>query len=149
MGGVTRRNLRKWAEAKQRRAEQARAVNFGSDGYPLYGWLDEMPRFGTYVAPTVWLPMVEKPLFPDAVGELLRAVLNPKPTPGPPYTHTITAPPGWEYDDEGEPIRPLFWPSLTIEARTPAAYAPIGQERPDSTGLHPLLLDHDIDRRLP
>ena len=143
-----RRNLRKWTETKRRRAEQARAVNLGSDDYPLYGWLDEVPRFGTYVAPTTWLPMVHPPLFPDAIGELLHATLNPEPAPGPPYTHTIPAPPGWEYDDEGEPIRPLFWPSLTVEARTPAAYVSFGQERPNGADLHPLLLDHNIDRRL-
>lgn len=109
---------------------------------------DPDPPFGAYVAPTAWLPMVGQPLFPDAVGELLHAALHPEPAPGPPYTHTISAPPGWEYDDEGEPIRPLFWPSLTVEVRTPAAYVPIGQSQPDDAGLHPLLLDHDIDRRL-
>lgn len=111
----------------------------------------EDPPFGTPVAPTVWLPMaeeVEQPLFPNAIGELLHAALDPEPTPGPPYTHTISAPPGWEYDDEGDPIRPLFWPSMTIEARTPAAYVPIGHAQPDGTDLHPLLLDYGIDRSL-
>lgn len=105
-----------------------------------YGWTDEVQQFG--------IPADPKPLFPESIGEALHAILNPESVPGPPYTHTITAPPGWEYDDESEPVRPLFWPSLAVEARTPTAYLPTCQARPDSRGLHPLLLDHNVDQRL-
>lgn len=148
---MARRNLRKWAEAKERRSAQYAPLR-GHWSYGPYGtgapiFIEDAP-FGVAIAPTVWLPMVEQPLFPDAVGELLHAALDPEPTPGPPYTHTIPAPPGWEYDDEGDPIRPLFWPSMTIEARTPAAYVPIGHAQPDGTDLHPLLLDYGINRSL-
>lgn len=145
---MARRNLRKWAEAKQRRAEQyapPRGYWSYSGGAPIF---IEDPPFGTYLAPATWLPMDPEPLFPAGVGEVLHGIFHPEPQSGPPYTHTIPAPPGWEYDDEGEPIRPLFWPNMTVETHTPAVYTATGQARPDSTDLHPLLLDHDVDRCL-
>lgn len=151
MGGVTRKNLRRWAEAKQRRAEQAMLARgrwvYFSDGTGVF-LEDPYPPFGTYVAPTVWLPMVEQPLFPDAVGKLLHAALHPEPTPGLPYTHTFNLPPT-EYDEDGAPLPPRIEPSLTVERVTAklAAYARAGVRAGD-TGLHPLLLDHGIDRHL-
>lgn len=36
--------------------------------------------------------MTDDPLFPDGIGEVLCAVLNPEPEPGPPYVHTIEPP---------------------------------------------------------
>lgn len=56
--------------------------------------------------------MNEDPLFPDSIGEVLHAILNPQPQPGPPYVHTIE-PPEPEYDEDGNPYWPLE-PSFTI-----------------------------------
>lgn len=36
--------------------------------------------------------MTDDPLFPGGIGEVLHALLNPQPQPGPPYVHTIEPP---------------------------------------------------------
>ena len=45
-------------------------------------------------------PIPDGPLFPDGVGEVLHAILNPQPQPqpGPPYVHTF-APPSCDLED--------------------------------------------------
>lgn len=57
------------------------------------------------------------PLFPDGIGAVLHAILNPQPQPqpGPPYVHTLE-PPEPEYDEGGNPYWPLE-PSFTITRR--------------------------------
>jgi hypothetical protein len=64
-------------------------------------------------------------LFPDCIGEVLHALLNPEPQPGSPYTHTFTWP-ETEYDDDGEPLPPKIEPSMTVNriacAEPPAPY---------------------------
>lgn len=37
-------------------------------------------------------PVPDGPLFPDGAGEILHAILNPAPRPGPPWVHTIEPP---------------------------------------------------------
>lgn len=44
------------------------------------------------------------PLFPDAVGAVLHAMLNAEPEPGPPYMHTVKPPEPAGYDEDGRPI---------------------------------------------
>jgi len=88
--------------------------------------------------------------FPDGVGEVLHALLNPEPQPGSPYTHTFNLPPT-EYNDNGEPLPPRIEPSMTIvrQARAEAlarAYDAVGRLLLYGVELHPLLLDHGIDR---
>lgn len=46
----------------------------------------------------------DAPLFPAAMGEVLHAILHPKPQPGPPYVHTIRPPEPIGYDEQGRPI---------------------------------------------
>lgn len=109
-----------------------------------YAWIDESQQFN--------LPANPKPLFPDAVGEVLHGISHLEPHLGPPYTHTIPAPPGWEYNDEGEPIRPLFYPTMTVvrhvqDEDLAEAYNAAGR-RLYGTDVHPLLRDHGIDRSL-
>jgi len=89
-------------------------------------------------------------LFPDGIGEVLHALLNPESRPGPPYTHTFNLPPT-EYDDDGEPLPPRIEPSMTIVRQVRAeafarAYDAVGRLLLYRVGLHPLLLDHGIDR---
>lgn len=60
------------------------------------------------------------------------------------------APANREYDDEGEPIRPLFYPFMTVTRRVQddalaEAYNAAGR-RLYGTDMHPLLRDHGIDR---
>lgn len=101
---MTRRNLRKWAEAKQRRER------------PLYGWLDEIQHFGTPVAPPTWLPL--------ALDELVQAKFDISPylrnlaDPPLPYTHTLKSP-LTEYDHNGYPLPPRIQPSMTITLLPP------------------------------
>lgn len=138
---MARRNLRKWAEAKDRRAQQVPPLGRWSyaGGVPIF-WED--PPFGTAVAPTVWLPMDPEPLFPESVGEVLHAILHPEPKSGAPYTHTLNWPPT-EYDEDGEPLPPRIEPSITVTrvVRNEVVVS-------NGPGLHPLLLDHGIDRGL-
>lgn len=95
---MTRRNLRKWAEAKQQRLEQAAAHRNGAR--TLFGWLDEIQHFGMAVAPTVWLPM--EPAVTDKQW----------------YTYTFNYPPT-EYDTNGYPLPPRIEPSITITPLPP------------------------------
>lgn len=97
---MTRRNLRKWAEAKERRAQQAPPRGHWSygpygTGTPIFF---EDPPFGTYVAPMVWLPM------------------EPVPTNGPPYTHTFSWP-LFKYGDDGKLLPPKIQPTMTGSLR--------------------------------
>lgn len=124
---MTRRNLRKWAEAKQRRLEQATAGLEGAR--PFYAWLDEATRFGIAVVPTVWFPM--EPATPAPPYSPLRPVVHPhdreffaslfgtRTTPNQaPYTHTFDYPPT-EYDHNGYPLPPRIQPSMTITPLAP------------------------------
>lgn len=123
---MTRRNLRKWAEAKQRRAAQAVAGIAGAR--PLLAWWDETPRFGTAVAPTTWLPM--EPPAPYPYGPLPPVVHphdreffaslfgTPTTTNSTTYTHTLNYPPT-EYDHNGYPLPPRIQPSMTITLLPP------------------------------
>ena len=89
-------------------------------------------------------------LFPDGIGEVLHALLNPELRFGPPYTHTFNLPPT-EYDDDGEPLPSRIEPSMTIvrhvQAETLARACDIvGRLLLYGVELHPLLLDRGIDR---
>jgi hypothetical protein len=91
-------------------------------------------------------------LFPDGIGEVLHALLNPEPQPGLPYTHTFNMPPT-EYDDDGEPLPLIVEPTMTIVRRVQAealarAYDTVGQVLLYGAELNPLLLDHGVDRAL-
>lgn len=62
---MTRRNLRKWAEAKRRRAEQRAPVrghwSYSEDGIGIFfeeSWMSSCGRA------TVWLPMCDEPPTP-------------------------------------------------------------------------------------
>jgi hypothetical protein len=78
-------------------------------------------------------------LFPDGIGEVLQALLSPEPQPGPPYTHTFSYPPT-EYDKDDEPLPQPIQPTMTV-TRIIQEVVP-----PPESSLHPLLLDHGIDR---
>lgn len=109
-----------------------------------YGWINEIQQFD--------IPADPKPLFPESVGEVLHAVLDPEPLPGPPYTHTFNLPPT-EYDEDGEPLPPRVEPTITIARHVPdedlvEAYNAAGRWLYE-TDVHPLLRDHGIDRCLP
>jgi len=89
-------------------------------------------------------------LFPDGAGEVLHALLNPEPRPGPPHTHTFNLP-LTEYDDDGEPLPPRIEPSMTIVRHVQAEalaqpYDTVGPVLLYGVELHPLVLDHGIDR---
>lgn len=67
MGNVTRRNLRRWAEAKRRREDQAALARghwvYFADGVGIF--IEEpWPPYGTYCAPTTFLPMCTEPPTP-------------------------------------------------------------------------------------
>ena len=49
-----------------------------------------------------------------ALGEVMHRVLNPEPSPGPPYTHTLVheEPIGW--DEDGNPLYPEPGPAMTL-----------------------------------
>lgn len=137
---MAKRNLQKWAEAKQRRAAQHPPLRgrwiYLADGTGIF-LEDPDPLFGTCCAPTSWLPMEPAP----AIGNLLQHMLDPVFPEGAPYTHTFNYPPT-EYDEDGEPLPPRIEPTMTITR--------IAQEEasPAVIGLHPLLLDHSIDAGL-
>jgi hypothetical protein len=62
----------------------------------------------TLVSPSSFVPMIVEPgpEFPDAIGQLLHAALNPPQQDGPPYTHTFRHPlPEVALDDAGQPLR--------------------------------------------
>ena len=87
-------------------------------------------------------PLPEGPLAPDGIGEVLHAILNPQPQPGPPYVHTIR-PPEPEYDENGDPYWPLE-PSFTLEpydlTAEPVAFVEFhGSPDPDSLDYGGLL----------
>lgn len=153
---MARRNLRKWAEAKERRAQQYAPPrgrwSYGPGGYGTPIFIED-PPLSTYVAPTAWLPMDPEPLFPGAIGEVLRELFHPEPSPGPPFTHTFSLPPT-EYDEDGEPLAPRIEPTMTItrivqNEALAKAYDTVGRLMLYGPDLHPLLYDHDIDRCLP
>lgn len=84
----------------------------------------EEPTYGTLVSRPVWLPMIPEeppPLYPEAIGHLLREILHPTPRTGPPWTHTFSLP-RTRYDTDGEPLPEPVQPSLTVTQRPPAAF---------------------------
>ena len=49
-----------------------------------------------------------------ALGEVMHAVLNPEPAPGPPYVHTLVPPEPIGWDEDGNPVYPEPGPAYTL-----------------------------------
>lgn len=60
-------------------------------------------------------PFDTEPLFPEAMGQVLHAFLNPEPEAGPPWVHAIESPPE-EYDEDGNLIWQPMEPTFTVTA---------------------------------
>jgi hypothetical protein len=95
-------------------------------GFPMSSFvtwpLREPMQFGTPLPPLTFLPFDVEPelRFPEAMGQLLDAFLNPPSQDGPPYVRTFAHPMPEEVqvDDEDwtETVLPA-WPSFTVEQR--------------------------------
>jgi hypothetical protein len=68
--------------------------------------------------------------IPDSTGQLMHSLLNPEPSPGPPYTHTFTAPEPIGEDEDGNPLYPEPGPDMTLEYLDSRNSPPFPPERP-------------------